>query len=111
MVINRFLVFIHDLHSQTDWADHLAPDGSVTGKVFFQKAMVDKGKLLCQSEGLGVICFFKIGRKLFVKTGKIKIDFLMSRVDPRPRKIFQSLHIHVLKVTDLGKLGPKRDVQ
>jgi hypothetical protein len=35
----------------------------------------------------------------------------MNRIDFHPRKIFQSLDVHVLKVTDFGKLGPKWDVQ
>jgi hypothetical protein len=37
--------------------------------------------------------------------------FLMNRIDSHSGEIFQSLYIHVLEVADLGKLGPKRDVQ
>jgi hypothetical protein len=35
----------------------------------------------------------------------------MNRIDLHTGKIFQSLYVHVLKVTDLGKLGPEWDVQ
>jgi hypothetical protein len=73
--------------------------------------MVHNGKLLGQPKGPGILCLFKIGGEFFIKTGKVEIDLLMNRIDLHPGKIFQSLDIHVLKVTDPGKLGPKWDVQ
>jgi hypothetical protein len=81
------------------------------GKVSFQKPMVYKGKLLCQSKGLRVICLFEIRGELLIKTGQVEIDFLMNRIYLHSGKISQSLDIHVLEVTDPRELGPKWDVQ
>jgi hypothetical protein len=65
----------------------LAPDGRIAGKVSFQKPMVYKRKSLGQPKGVRIICLSKIGGKLFIKKGEIKIDPLLNRINPHAGKI------------------------